>query len=54
MRDRGSLFYAQLAFALLVCAFLIAPVILSMLAGLTANYQVGIRSGLTWRWVGEV
>ncbi|MEZ0304486.1 MAG: ABC transporter permease [Hyphomicrobiaceae bacterium] len=54
MRHRGSLFYAQLAFALLVCAFLIAPVILSMLAGLTANYQVGIRSGLTWRWVGEV
>ena len=54
VRNRGSLFYAQLAFALLVCAFLIAPVILSMLAGLTANYQVGIRSGLTWRWVGEV
>ena len=54
MRSRGSLFYAQLAFTLLVCSFLVAPVILSMLAGLTANYQVGLRSGLTWRWVGEV
>ena len=54
VRDRGSLFYAQLAFTLLVCAFLIVPVILSMLAGLTANYLVGIASGLTLRWVGEV
>ena len=38
MRNRGSLFYAQLAFTLLVCAFLIVPVVLSMLAGLTENY----------------
>jgi putative spermidine/putrescine transport system permease protein len=54
MRQRGPLFYAQLAFALFVCAFLIVPVILSMLAGLTTNYLVGIQSGLTLRWVGEV
>lgn len=54
MRQRGPLFYAQLAFALSVCAFLIVPVILSMLAGLTVNYLVGIQSGLTLRWVGEV
>lgn len=54
MRRRGPLFRLQLAFTLLVCAFLIVPVVLSMLAGLTANYLVGVRSGLTLRWVGEV
>ena len=54
LRDRGALFFAQLAFTLLVCAFLIVPVILSMLAGLTVNYLVGIESGLTLRWVAEV
>jgi putative spermidine/putrescine transport system permease protein len=52
--NRGPLFFAQLALTLLVCAFLIVPVILSMLAGLTANYLVGIHSGLTLRWVAEV
>ena len=45
---------AQLAFTLLVCAFLILPVILSMLAGLTTNYLVGIKSGLTLRWIEQV
>lgn len=54
MVRRGSLFYAQLAFTLVVCAFLIVPVCLSILAGLTVNYQVGIASGLTSRWVIEV
>jgi putative spermidine/putrescine transport system permease protein len=54
VRRRGPLFFAQLAFTLLVCAFLIVPVILSMLAGLTTNYLVGVQSGLTLRWVGEV
>ncbi len=48
---RGTAFYAQLAFTLLVCAFLIAPVILSILAGVTVNYQSGIQSGFTLRWV---
>jgi putative spermidine/putrescine transport system permease protein len=54
MTRRGSLFYVQLAFALVVCAFLIVPVVLSMLAGLTVNYQTGLASGLTLRWVIEV
>jgi len=54
MRNRSPLFLAQLAFTLLVCGFLIVPVVLSMLAGLTVNYLVGIQSGLTLRWVGEV
>ncbi len=48
------LFNLQLGFTLLVCAFLIVPVILSIMAGLTVNYLVGIESGLTLRWVMEV
>ena len=54
MTRRGPLFVAQLAFTLLVCAFLIVPVLLSMLAGLTVNYLVGVESGLTFRWVIQV
>jgi len=54
MRRRGALFWLQLAFTLLVCAFLIAPVVLSILAGITNNYLIGLRSGLTLRWVFEV
>ena len=51
---RGWRFYAQLAFTLGVCAFLIVPVVLSVLAGVTENFFIGIRSGLTLRWIGEV
>src|SRR5688572_3753042 len=47
-------FWAQLAFTLLVCAFLIVPVALSVMAGLTVNFFQGVKSGLTLRWVGEV
>jgi putative spermidine/putrescine transport system permease protein len=54
MAARRSLFALQLGFTLLVCAFLIVPVVLSILAGLTSNYLVGISSGLTFRWVLEV
>ncbi|MBM3567400.1 MAG: ABC transporter permease [Alphaproteobacteria bacterium] len=54
MAERRLLFSLQLGFTLVVCAFLIVPVILSMLAGLTANYLSGVQSGLTLRWVGEV
>ena len=53
MKNRW-LFFLQLGFTLLVCAFLIVPVILSILAGLTVNYLVGLESGLTLRWVTEV
>ncbi|MGD9803305.1 MAG: ABC transporter permease [Hyphomicrobiaceae bacterium] len=54
MGRRTGFFYAQLAFALVVCAFLIVPVCMSIVAGLTKNYQVGIASGVTTRWVLEV
>ncbi|MGI9417282.1 MAG: ABC transporter permease [Geminicoccaceae bacterium] len=51
---RGPLFYVNLGFTLLVCAFLIVPVILSMMAGVTENFFLGIKSGITLRWIGEV
>jgi putative spermidine/putrescine transport system permease protein len=47
-------FYLQLAFTVLVCLFLVVPVVMSVLAGITENYFVGVRSGLTLRWIGEV
>ncbi len=54
MAKRSTLFWLQLAFTLSVCAFLVVPVILSVLAGLTVNYQTGLSSGFTLRWVIEV
>jgi putative spermidine/putrescine transport system permease protein len=50
MRDRLIL-GGQLLFTALVAAFLIVPAVLSMLAGITANYFRGIGSGLTLQWV---
>lgn len=52
---RGAGFWAGLVFAILISGFLIFPVLLSVLAGLTVNYQRGaFESGLTLRWVREV
>lgn len=51
---RPWLFHTQLVFTLLVCAFLIVPVIMSMLAGVTQNFFIGLKSGVTLRWVFEV
>ncbi|MGV4852418.1 ABC transporter permease, partial [Burkholderia pseudomallei] len=42
------------AVTLALCAFLIVPVAMSVLAGLTVNYFRGPSSGLTLRWLGEV
>jgi putative spermidine/putrescine transport system permease protein len=54
MVRRSVAFWLQLGFTLLVCAFLIVPVGLSVTAGVTANFFQGVRSGLTLRWVEEV
>ncbi|HBM59348.1 MAG TPA: ABC transporter permease [Citreicella sp.] len=43
-----------LAVTLLACAFLLVPIVQSVLAGLTVNYFRGLSSGLTLKWVGEV
>jgi putative spermidine/putrescine transport system permease protein len=55
--QRPSLFIRviEISVTLLVAAFLIVPMVLSLMAGVTANYFQGlIRSGATLRWVGEV
>jgi putative spermidine/putrescine transport system permease protein len=54
MNARPLRYWLQLALTLAVCAFLVVPVVMSILAGLTTNYFVGVKSGLTLRWVGEV
>jgi len=54
MNQKKVHFALQLAFTLAVCAFLVVPVVLSILAGLTVNYFVGLESGLTLRWVYDV
>jgi putative spermidine/putrescine transport system permease protein len=52
---RGLGFRLGLGFSVLVAAFLIGPVILSVMAGLTVNYQRGIiASGVTLAWVWRV
>jgi putative spermidine/putrescine transport system permease protein len=54
MIRRPPRYWLQLALTLAVCAFLVVPVAMSILAGVTENYFVGVKSGLTLRWVGEV
>ncbi len=54
MRRRTWTFYAQFAFTLLVCLFLLVPVVMSVLAGVTVNFLQGLGSGLTLQWVYEV
>lgn len=51
---RSAVFWLLLAFTLCVAAFLIVPVILSVLTGLTNNQFVGLSSGLTLKWVFKV
>jgi putative spermidine/putrescine transport system permease protein len=53
MRDR-LIFLGQLGFTLLVAAFLVVPVILSLSAGVTVNYFRGIQSGVTLQWMMQV
>ena len=52
--SKKQIFILQLAFTLVVCSFLIIPVFLSVLAGITQNFFVGIKSGFTTRWIFEV
>jgi putative spermidine/putrescine transport system permease protein len=54
MLSRRLIFAGQLAFTLVVAAFLIVPAVLSMLAGVTVNYFRGVRSGVTIEWMLQV
>jgi putative spermidine/putrescine transport system permease protein len=51
---RPALFWLLLAFTLCVAAFLVVPVGLSVLTGLTNNQFQGLSSGLTFKWVVKV
>ena len=44
----------QLTVTLTACAFLLIPTLMSVLAGVTANYFKGVSSGLTLKWVFQV
>lgn len=50
---RGTPWF-MLALTGLIVVFMLAPILLSVLAGLVNNYSVGWKSGFTWRWLGEV
>jgi putative spermidine/putrescine transport system permease protein len=43
-----------LVVTVLVSLFMLAPMLLSIMAGLVNNYSTGLKSGLTLRWLGEV
>lgn len=50
----SPLFWTLLAFTVCVAAFLIVPILLSVLTGLTNNQFEGLSSGLTFKWVIKV
>lgn len=51
---RGAGFWTGLGFTLIISAFLILPVLASVVAGVTANQFEGLSSGFTMRWLREV
>ncbi|UCF23436.1 MAG: ABC transporter permease, partial [Ralstonia sp.] len=51
---RRALSLGQWLVTLLLCLFLIVPVVLSMAVGLTRNYIRGFKSGWTFDWVAQV
>lgn len=53
-RQSRQQFWLLLAFTASVAAFLVVPVVMSVLAGLTKNYFIGLSSGLTLEWVVKV
>ncbi len=54
MRNARQAPWALVALTALVALFMAAPIALSVMAGLVNNYSVGLQSGLTLRWLGEV
>lgn len=54
MRNARQAPWALVALTALVALFMAAPIALSVMAGLVNNYSVGLKSGFTLRWLGEV
>jgi putative spermidine/putrescine transport system permease protein len=53
-RIRGLLAAGQWFVTLALIAFLVVPVVMSVMAGLTVNYFQGVSSGLTLKWLAQV
>lgn len=51
---RGIGFWTGLGFTLIISAFLILPVLVSVVPGVTVNQFEGLSSGFTTRWLREV
>ena len=47
-------FYSQLGLTIVLCLFIVVPVVMSALAGVTVNVFQGLSSGFTLRWIIEV
>lgn len=54
MTARRAGFWLQLMVTVLVSALLGVPIVLSVLAGITRNIFIGLKSGLTFAWVDQV
>src|SRR5271154_1582950 len=54
LRSPNWITVGQVMVTLALCAFLIVPMLMSVMAGLTVNYFRGVSSGLTLRWVSSV
>ncbi|MDA8443954.1 ABC transporter permease [Paracidovorax valerianellae] len=54
MRNARQAPVLLVALTALVALFMLAPIALSVMAGLVNNYSAGLKSGLTLRWLGEV
>lgn len=52
--NRPGLFSLQFGLTIAVCLFLIVPIGMSVMAGFTENDFVGLKSGLTLRWIEQV
>lgn len=53
-KSNRFIFVFSLSVTLLIVAFLVVPVVMSIMVGLSVNYNQGISSGLTTKWVVEV
>ncbi len=51
---RGGFFWSQMALTLVCCAFLVIPVIQTVLTALMQNAFRGVSSGFTLKWMGQV
>ena len=54
LKPRRLLVAGQLLLTLALVAFMVVPVVMSVMAGLTVNYFRGVSSGLTLKWLAQV